>query len=55
MFKFSWEIPFFETGDTKVFLEIGCFQVMKSKLTYFQGGRIEDHRIMCIKHLHLPQ
>ena len=21
----------------------------------FQGGRIEEHRIMCIKHLHLPQ
>ena len=26
-------MPFFETGDTKVFKEIGCLQVMKSKLT----------------------
>ena len=35
MFKFSWEMLFYESGNTGVskMIEIGCLQVMKSKLT----------------------
>ena len=35
MLKFSWEMLFFENGDTEVLklIEISCLQVIKSKLT----------------------
>ena len=35
MLKFSWEMLFFESGDTEVLklIEISCLQVIKGKLT----------------------
>ena len=40
MFKFSWEILFFESGDTKV------FKAVRNKLFSSNEKQIDNHTIM---------
>ena len=44
MLKFSWEMLFFESGDTEVLklIEISCLQVIKGKLTVRLTIRLLD-------------
>ena len=57
MLKFSWEMLFFESGDTEVLklIEISCLQVIKGKLTVRLTIRLLDMlhsymSVMCTYH-----